>query len=487
MESELSLKLKKQILSQDIFKDIDDEVLLYKYPLFNDGFDSNYNNGGLCIGTPVTSNNISNIPSEGITITTPGLYTFSNDIEWSPGEKNCTAITISGENVILDMNGYCLSASPLKNSNKISGIVVDSMRNISILNGCIKNLCYSGISISHSSNITVENIAVDGLNFIVPLGKKSSVSGISIQHSSNIHISNCQVKNLIVKAGACAGIQLRHSELGIVSGCLVSTIHNGAGSSQGYSLMYCQGITTSNCEATDLQSKYSDTDVAVGHTVIGFISIVSKDLIYNNCTSNKFQGCCDDCHGMSAFLVMNVLVNNFYAYDITDGFPTGGAKATGLEVYGVGVHICDSHVKNVKAIMPKDKQCAGFSAAGLRIHFTNCKSENVSVVDCDGREEQSIGYGMGFGWAPDPRPALRILPALNVVYQKCTANGCQVGFDTWYHVDSTWVGNDTINCTIDMLIEPKGTRSLSGDKCSECNPSITTELVNFECGNIFKP
>jgi len=97
----------------------------------------------------------------------------------------------------------------------------------------------------------------------------------------------------------------------------------------------------------------------------------------------------------------------------------------------------------------------------------------------------ALGYGTGFGWAPDPRYPLRDVPAFEVEYDFCSARDCQVGFDTWNHVDSTWTNVSYTNCDIDILVEPGETRTLSCNPCSECNPPISVIITNMASGNSF--
>jgi len=93
--------------------------------------------------------------------------------------------------------------------------------------------------------------------------------------------------------------------------------------------------------------------------------------------------------------------------------------------------------------------------------------------------------GMGFGWAPDPRVPFRSIGAYDTTYTDCEAVNCEVGFDTWFHVNSTWTRPTFTNCPTEILVEPGGTRTLSGDPCSECDPPITVTLKNIESGNTY--
>ena len=305
-----------------------------------------------------------------------------------------------------------------------------------------------------------------------------------------VTVTGCTVKNLNVTADASAGIQLLRAFGGTVSACQVSGLVNNDGSIQGYSCMYSSDITTSNCTSSDFQSHFNGNTKTMGHTVLGFIPMLSIGLKFEGCTATNMTGCCDDCHGMSVFVVALVEVSGYTADTVTDGVtPTNtGAKATGLEVYGAKVLIKNCTVKHIKAIKPQDKQSAGFSAWGEGIEFTGCSASHVTVAAAPGEDEKKtadLGHGVGYGWAPDPRPGFRDIGAYKVEYNDCSADHCEVGFDTWFHVDSKWIGPSYTNCGTDILVQPGGKRTLSCNPCSECDPPISVTITNIASGNTY--
>lgn len=246
--------------------------------------------------------------------------------------------------------------------------------------------------------------------------------------------------------------------------------------------MLSSAIATSDCRANNLQTYFNGNIRSAGHTAIGFLPCLSMELTFEGCSASNITGSCDDCHGMSVFIVALVKVKNFKARAITDGPPpyNTGAKATGLEVYGAAISVEDSSVENIKAINPQDKQATGFSVWGWDIAITNCTATNVVVRDENGGQKPALGYGTGFGWAPDPRITSG---AYNVRYQGCSAHDCQVGFDTWLHVNSTWTDVNARNCGIAILVEYGESRTVSGNPASECNPPIVVVIKNIASGN----
>jgi hypothetical protein len=113
------------------------------------------------------------------------------------------------------------------------------------------------------------------------------------------------------------------------------------------------------------------------------------------------------------------------------------------------------------------------------------------VYNAEGFEDVTAGLGTGFGWAPDPRI---VQPAIDVLYEKCSAKYCQVGFDSWFHINSVW--NDIYSkCNgIGILnLDDTATRTLSCDPCSECgctfpgcypDPFVIT-ITNQAQNNVF--
>lgn len=94
--------------------------------------------------------------------------------------------------------------------------------------------------------------------------------------------------------------------------------------------------------------------------------------------------------------------------------------------------------------------------------------------------------------APDPRI---IEPAVNVLYENCSAKYCQVGFDSWFHIDSLW-NHIYSKCNgIDILnLDDTATRTVSCDACSECgctfpgcypDPFVVT-ITNIANNNVFR-
>jgi hypothetical protein len=447
---------------------------------------------------PQVSNVIRRIPPSGIVIRFPGTYTFAGNLTWTPAATLSSAVTIASSDVTLNLGGYTLTASVPDISWQTTGIFVGTsantaLENVNIFGGTIANTTEYGIfadgvcglDISH---VTVTGVSIQNLNI-----RLLTPAGIFVSESLNVAITYCSITNMTVKADSSAGIFLLKTIGASVSNCQTRLLENLDGALIGFSSIKSVNVNTSNCAAQNLRTQFGGNIEGSGHTVLGFCPILCLSLNYSDCSASNLTGSCDDVHGISVFLDGLVSVERFTADTIVDGPPpyNTGAKATGVEVYGVGITVKDSSASNIIANNPQDLQATGFSAWGLTIGFDNCTATNVVV--------NGKGNGTGFGWAPDPRPIFA-QPAIGVAYTNCTANACAVGFDTFYHQNSVWTNPKTTNCATPILINPAEQRTLTCDGCSECPPGgklnppdysagppphYYETLTNVEIGNIF--
>ena len=344
-----------------------------------------------------------------------------------------------------------------------------SVKNLTIENGTIANMVFGGVACVQCEHILIKDIHVDGLSFqetaifAVPVG-------ISVTSSKKAVVDNCTVQNINVKAAATSAIQMTQTIDSKILNCTVRNLLNLDGACSGIGHLLCQNAKVKSCTVDTLETQFIDNINTVGHTAIGIIPVESKNLEISDCSMKNITGCCDDAHGMSLFLCSNAVVKKCTVENVLDGAGAAqtGAKATGIEVYASHVKVMDCSVKNIKAINPQDLQAAGFSVAlGSKVKFLRCKAEKVNVVDQNGNQSSTLGYGTGFGWAPDPRSQF-IGPAAAILYKDCTAKHCQVGFDSFNHIGATWKDIHSICNGISILDESHSQRTISCNACSEC-------------------
>lgn len=431
--------------------------------------------------TPV--NSITHIPPHGIVINAPGTYVFENDITWSP-RGHGQAILITANDVVLDFQKHSLNS--IITSFKTSGIVAQSVANLIIKNGMISSMGFAGIQCDACTQLSINNVTVDGLNmentavYTVPVG-------ILVTASAIVSINGCTVKNINVKTGSTAAIQLTETIGSKVFNCHINNLKNRDGVCSGIGHLLCDDAEVKSCTLDGIKSEFINNLNTEGHTAIGIVPVASTQLRITKCTISNITGCCDDAHGMSIFECLGAIVKKCTVKNVLDGAGAAqtGAKATGIEVYASEVRVIDCSVKNIKAINPQDKQATGFSCAQcFDVQFIRCSAEDVNVVDQNGNQSACLGYGTGFGWAPDPRSEF-IVPAVNILYKDCSAKMCQVGFDSWFHTDSHWKNISSICNGISVLNQNHSQRTISCNACSECGctqpgcyPEPKTTIIN---------
>lgn len=443
------------------------------------------------LNDPPGPNDIVEIPSNGIVINTPGTYHIRKDLIWNPSGAG-QAILITASNVSLDLHDNKIRSETT--SFATIGIVAEGVANLKIKNGVIENMGLGGIKCEGCENIMIRGITVDGLNmnntaqYTVPVGILITGSAIAV-------VKNCTVQNINVETGSLAAIQMTNTISSKISHCTISNILNRDGACTGIGHLLSDYAVVKSCTVDNLKSEFINNLNTEGHTAIGIVPVVSANLLIENCKVTNIIGCCDDAHGISIFECIGAVVKSCKVYNVIDGLGAAqsGAKATGIEVYGSGVKVIKCAVKNISAINPQDKQAAGFSCAqSVGVKFIQCRAENVTVVDENGNQNPALGYGVGFGWAPDPRPEF-IFPAVDTLYKKCKAKNCQVGFDSWYHINSLWDDIESKCNQIPILNNNQPPRTLSCNPCSECGcletgcypTPITITLNNVAANNVF--
>lgn len=471
---------------------------------------------------------ISSLPATGLEINQPGHYHLSADIHWQPPADHHlqAAIRVTCADVLIDLAGYRLHIEP--NNGVTVAILVETpdpdtvTQRVEILNGDLSGHCYAGVMVDNASRVTVRDCTFHELHFdqtalpaalldhILPrfdLGKQPLISPAPIiaLQSLDLAILDCELSALSYIANTAAGIFLMACLGAVIRHCRVDGLSNHGGVSAGYFYMLCADIHTSGCLAHDLHTHFDEGIQqqlgSLGHTCIGYMPTASVGLTFSNCASRHIHGCCDDCHGMSVFIVADVTVSHFSAHNIRDGFTrqdlpaeyrNTGAKATGLEIYGTRVTALECSASTIYAKNPQDLQSAGFSIAGSEVNLINCRAQDVKVVNDQDQPAygETIGYGVGFGWAPDPRAEFVKISAHNVRYLNCRAHDCQAGFDSWNHRDCDWLFWQADGCAIDILQQgPDSTRTLTYNCCSECRSGNCAPRVveNRAANNSFTP
>lgn len=459
---------------QSMKKSIIDELI----PNINNWVDNHKNN------TSFIGNFISDIPSTGLIINTSGTYTFTNDINWN-GNINTYAISILANDVVLNMNGFNLNC--INDNVGTVGIGIFLVKNVIVKNGSINNMNIQGLVLYFGTQINLEKLYVNGMT---NTNKLMQPSGIFMFSSNDVIINDVKIKNINSYGLAVVGILLLECKNFKITNVYINNLSNQAGVCSGISYIESSDIYVKNACIKNLYTGLIDNSLAPGHTCIGMLPFSSQNLKFINCKVKNIHGSCDDAHGISLFVVTNAIVDKCYIKNVTDGHGGKGAKTTGIEVYGTRdenakIVIKNCNVENIYALNPGNLQAAAYSVAGDNIKFERCVAKNVKVKNTNNTANIGKGYGVGFGWAPDIRDVY-IYPAINILYEKCTAENCQIGFDTFNHQNSKWCDLSFCHNDINILKHAPSIKKFYCDSCSECpdGPKFV-EVTNDSFGNKF--
>jgi hypothetical protein len=160
-----------------------------------------------------------------ITICQSGSYKLSGNL--TVADANTTAISITADNVTLDLNGFSIlgptvcvgrpvtSCSPTGSGNGVAGVI---QRGITVVNGSVRGMGGEGINIGDASSVKNVHAASNGDNGI-------SVSGGTV--SGNTATGNGL--NGIIAVGAVSGnYAVGNGAAGILVFCPSSAVGNTA-------------------------------------------------------------------------------------------------------------------------------------------------------------------------------------------------------------------------------------------------------------------
>ncbi|HEV2601083.1 MAG TPA: right-handed parallel beta-helix repeat-containing protein [Candidatus Babeliales bacterium] len=132
--------------------------------------------------------------SEPQTLTEPGVYCLTNDISGT--------IVIEGSGITLDLNGYTVFAQLLKAGNN-NGINISDVDEVRIKNGRVQgadNFNSSGIFVTNSSNVRIEDVTCEGWTIGTEMECSSEVVLDRVFSSYNDNGATCNhVTGLVIR------------------------------------------------------------------------------------------------------------------------------------------------------------------------------------------------------------------------------------------------------------------------------------------------
>ncbi|MDZ4099214.1 MAG: hypothetical protein U1E13_11040, partial [Methylophilaceae bacterium] len=155
-----------------------------------------------CAATPITSGGLIDGKSPISISTTParltqsGYYCLAQDI-YVP--ETGTGITISGNNITLDLNGYTIYSDPTQSGLPAAVGINIAGNQVTVRNGSIKGQSIPGtLALAQGINLVGNNCVLENIEVV-----DTTVAGFSLQSTNNNNILNCRAIN-----SGTAGFQL---------------------------------------------------------------------------------------------------------------------------------------------------------------------------------------------------------------------------------------------------------------------------------------
>jgi len=223
---------------------------------------------------------ISSLP---FTITTQGSYHLTANLT---ATGSGLGITISADNVTLDLNGFALVGG---GSGQVAGINVSGThKNIQIRNGTVRGWTNGGVNASNATNSVIQGLRVSNNSASTAF---FNVAALSVGSGSTV--KDC----FVAQNPNCHGIAAGNASF--VSSCVVSANTSGAGIRAG-----------DTCYIVGNISDFNSTGILMGS---------GNRIESNSCTSNTSAGLFVPSGATNNVLFRNTARNNNPNYNIATG------------------------------------------------------------------------------------------------------------------------------------------------------------------------
>lgn len=270
-------------------------------------------------------------------ITQPGTYVLGADVALPVGRSNVAMIQIVASNVILDLNGKSLSLSTTNRMPCAKGILLSSgCKNVVVKNGLINGSngyvrVGEGISCQGNSNVTIQNIVVQGCRlrgFYADNSKSFVISNTVFDGIYNSDQAPTPTRHGFF-ASDCADFILNN----------VSCSFNRSTTSAvcGMFLNQCSNFTCENVRAIDNSGVNNPIELGnvaypnVLHNAaacIGFSLCTSRNMVFKNCKANDNGGSDSNhithCYGFYFSNSRNALIQDCEASNNFGNFRVAG-------------------------------------------------------------------------------------------------------------------------------------------------------------------
>ncbi len=155
-----------------------------------------------------------------LTITTPERYFLAENIDYA---GTTDAITISTDNVFLDLNGYTLNYTGVTAS--IDGVMISASTNVQVVNGAISNFTADGINATGGghlvfAHLNISNTTGDGLQ---TGGRTVVINNVTTSNCNVLTVgtANAWIKNCSILNAPGTGIFVSSGDNTYISDCII--------------------------------------------------------------------------------------------------------------------------------------------------------------------------------------------------------------------------------------------------------------------------
>jgi uncharacterized delta-60 repeat protein len=213
--------------------------------------------------------------TETYTISNPGRYVLTANIESDIGTGSNSIIYINSNNVYLDLNKKAIRMS--NSTTSIDGILINNgKKNITIANGMISDVTENGISVGiNSKNITIKNVYISNCD----------EAGINFTGTSSNEITHCFIKNCTITGCTggttvdAIGLKIDYCDFLTVENCTFSTNTTSTNNLDAY------GVYATNSQQGSFFKSIASNNA--GETIAaGFFLENCTNFYFNNCRAN---------------------------------------------------------------------------------------------------------------------------------------------------------------------------------------------------------
>lgn len=308
-----------------------------------------------------------------------GVYSFGNNLFYTPTSNDDAIIKITASNVTIDLSQSILSQADNDFTPGLDGIwIASNLKNITIKNGAIRHISGTGICVNDGcSNITIQDCDIQSCNEAgIIFNGDIEGTGISIGLIKKCILCTCTGAD----GGSAYGIKFVSTNDVEITDCLVD--YNDAGltsSGFGIYLESCSNIDVDNCNVISSGGSPLTAGIAgINCEQCNFEAIkIKNNTVYDTTTTGSACGFYfDGCNNMVCYLCTSAHAMN--------------SLPTGLGSFGA---LSQNSTNNTFANCCFDSNVGASLSAGVLLF----NDSQTFITNCTSRNNQTIISGNAYG------------------------------------------------------------------------------------------